>query len=79
MGFNYKACGCANIDEFINRMKTSEDEQLALFTEYIINVHLDDELINLDWRGFARGYNGPAYTKNQYDTKLKNAYLKYAK
>ena len=33
---------------------------------------------NKDWKGFARGYNGPAYWKNMYDTKLKNAYLKYS-
>ena len=27
-----------------------------------------------DWAGFARGYNGSAYAKNQYDTKLAVAY-----
>ncbi len=76
-GFNHKTCGCATIQEFINKMMESEDSQLALFTEYIINSHLDDELKGLDWKGFARMYNGPAYAKNQYDTKLAKAYNKY--
>lgn len=77
MGFNYKACGCKTIQEFVNRMMKSEDEQLELFTTYIINSNLDDELINEDWTGFARGYNGASYAKNNYHTKLKTAFLKY--
>ena len=55
MGFNYKMCGCSTIQEFVNGMYESEDKQLELFTNYIINSHLDDELRNLDWHGFARG------------------------
>ena len=76
-GFNYKLCGCETLQEFINKMYKSEDFHLQLFTQYIKNSNLDDELINLDWKGFARGYNGPSYTKNQYDTKLQKAYNKY--
>jgi len=75
MGFNYKNCGCKTIQEFINAMTESEDKQLELFTNYIINSHLDDELINKDWSGFARGYNGASYAKNNYHIKLKNAYM----
>jgi hypothetical protein len=79
MGFNYKKCGCATLQEFINGMYESEDKQLELFVNYIINSHLDDELINLDWSGFARGYNGASYAKNNYHTKLKNAYVLFKK
>lgn len=74
MGFNYKLCGCKTLQEFINRMNESEEAQLILFTNYIINSYLDDELIELDWNGFASGYNGPLYLKNNYHGKLKNAY-----
>ncbi len=77
MGYNYKTCGCKTIQEFVNRMMKDEDEQLELFTTYIINSNLDDELINEDWAGFARGYNGAAYARNNYDKKLKAAFLKY--
>ncbi|NBT89135.1 MAG: DUF3380 domain-containing protein, partial [Flavobacteriaceae bacterium] len=30
-----------------------------------------------DWAGFAKGYNGPAYAKNAYDTKLAGAYANF--
>lgn len=78
MGFNYAACGCLTLQDFINEMFKSEDDHLACFTAYIKASHLDDELINLDWKGFARGYNGPSYTKNNYDRKLAIAYNSFS-
>lgn len=77
MGFNYKTCGCQTIQEFINKMSKDEDSQLELFTNYIINSYLDDELQNLDWKSFAYSYNGPSYMKNNYDKKLKAAYERF--
>jgi len=77
MGFNWKACGAANLQEFIDDMYKDEDAQLHRFTIYIQKTFLDDELRNHDWAGFARGYNGPQYVRNKYDVKLKNAYVKY--
>jgi hypothetical protein len=74
MGFNYAACGCSTLQEFINDMYASEDLHLQCFTTYIKTEHLDDELRNLDWAGFSLGYNGPLYRKNGYDTKLAAAY-----
>lgn len=77
MGFNYKTCGCFGIQEFINAMYTSEDKQLDLFDNYIKASYLDDELRNLDWAGFARGYNGASYARNNYHIKLAAAYKKF--
>lgn len=74
MGYNYKLTGCKTLQEFVNAMYESEDKQLELFVNYILNTHLDDELRNKDWKGFARQYNGKYYFKNSYDLKLKNAY-----
>lgn len=79
MGYNFRATGCKTLQEFVNAMYSSEDKQLDLFVNYILNEHLDDELRNKDWKGFARQYNGKYYFKNSYDVKLKNAYLKYSK
>jgi len=76
MGFNYKLAGCDTLQEFINRNYESEGEQLKLFVNYIKSALLDDELIRKDWKGFALGYNGPLYWKNQYDSKLKKAFEK---
>ena len=77
MGFNYFLCGFDSVDSFINYLAESEANQLDAFCSYLIKVQLVDELRLLDWKGFARGYNGKYYWKNQYDVKLKNAYLKF--
>jgi hypothetical protein len=52
-----------SIQEFVNKMMDSEQSQLQLFVNYIINSNLDDELQNLDFKGFARSYNGPLHEK----------------
>ncbi len=79
MGFNYKKAGHKNLQSFINAMYQDEGEHLFAFVNYVKNTYLDDELRELDWRGFARGYNGKYYWKNNYHTKLENAYKKYSK
>lgn len=79
MGFNYRVTGCKDIQEFINKMFKDEDSQLELFTNYIINSFLDDELRELDWSGFARAYNGPSYYKYNYHGRLREAYLSFKK
>jgi hypothetical protein len=43
------------------------------------NAGLVDELRRNDWAGFARGYNGPGYADNRYDTKLASAYSNFSK
>jgi hypothetical protein len=78
MGFNWSLCGAASLEDFVNKMYISEDEHLSCFTNYIISTHLDDELKAHDWAGFARSYNGPLYTRNKYDTKLREAFLLYS-
>ena len=79
MGFNYKSCNCHDIDEFVDKMKSSYKEQLKLFVYFIINNDLAKYLRNKDWAGFAKKYNGPEYRQNKYDEKLEQAYLKYKK
>lgn len=79
MGFNYEACGCKSVKEFVTKMKQSERSQLEMFMQFIINNKLDIYLREKDWAGFAKRYNGPGYAQNKYDTKLEQAYLKYKK
>jgi hypothetical protein len=78
MGYHYKACGCKDLQEFINAMYKSEDEHLRLFVNFIKTNGYDAYLRAKDWRSFALHYNGAAYEKNKYHLKLNTAYLKYA-
>lgn len=77
MGFNHEIAGYSTVDDFVDAMKISEGKQLDAAIEFIIHNDLDDELRRHDWAGFARGYNGAAYKKNKYDTKLAAAYDKF--
>lgn len=77
MGFNYKVCGCKSVSEFVDKMSESEGRQLELFARFIKNNKWDVYLRNLDWKGFARHYNGAGYAQNQYDKRLEKAYRKY--
>lgn len=74
MGDNYKICGFSNVEDFVKAMVAGEPQQLDAFVQFVKKSGLDDELRRLDWRGFARGYNGPAYEQNRYHLKLDAAY-----
>lgn len=79
MGFNHALCGFATVGEFVDAMKHSEGKQLDAFVNFVINTGLSDELRRLDWKGFAKGYNGAGYAQNKYDTKMAAAFKKYTK
>lgn len=76
MGFNHALCG-VNLETFVQQMRESETAQLSLMVEFLLNRGLADELQRLDWAGFARIYNGPAYRRNRYDEQLAEAYNKF--
>lgn len=77
MGMNYAQCGCKDIEEFVDKMKSSEEDQLMLTIKFLKNNSLLFYLNNHNWASFARSYNGPSYATNNYDTKLAQAYSKY--
>lgn len=77
MGFNYPACGCKDVGEFVRLMSESEGRQLELFVLFLRGNKWDKFLKDLEWKEFARHYNGPAYGQNLYDRKLASAYAKY--
>lgn len=76
-GFNYKICGCATVDEFVDKMSHSEIAQLELFAKFLIETKQVEYLRKKDWSGFARRYNGPSYAKRGYHTKMANAYRNF--
>ena len=74
MGYHWRSLGYASIIEFVQMMYTSEANHLEALCRFLKRNGLDKALRNKNWAAFAKGYNGVAYKKNQYDTKLANAY-----
>lgn len=79
MGFNHNNCGFSDVFDFVHYMKESELNQIDCFFKFITYIKADKKLIEKDWPGFARMYNGPAYEVNKYDKKLEIAYNKHVK
>lgn len=78
MGSNYKMVGFDSALSMVQDAMESEANQLKQWAAFVKSAGLLDELQRKDWAGFAKGYNGPAYAQNQYDTKLAAAYEKFA-
>lgn len=79
MGFNYKTCGCKNINEFVEKMCASQEQQLLLTLNFLKNSNLIVPLQKRQWATFAKGYNGPGFAQNKYHIKLQAAYNNYLK
>lgn len=77
MGFNFAICGWKSVELFFAAMCQSEDNHLEAFEQYVRNSGLSDELQRLDWDGFAHGYNGPEYRKNDYAGKMWRAHARW--
>lgn len=79
MAHHWKALGYSSVQAFVNAMY-SEQGQLDAFVKFIkADKRLVKALQEKDWVTFSRIYNGPAYQKNNYHTKMKEAYEKFSK
>ncbi|MDE6323632.1 MAG: N-acetylmuramidase family protein [Paramuribaculum sp.] len=76
-GFNWRRCGCASIDEFVEKMSHSERTQLELFAEFVTNSGMLPHLQKKNWSAFARMYNGASYASRGYHTRLANSYARH--
>lgn len=74
LGENHLAAGYETVQEMVRAMMADEENHLAAAVNFIKANNLDDELRAHDWSGFARGYNGPGYRKNDYHTELAKRY-----
>jgi N-acetylmuramidase len=79
IGRNYKACGFSCVEDFVAAHVESEARQLDAFVKFIKANRMDIHLKNKDWSAFAKAYNGPAFEKNRYHIKMKEAYEKFSK
>lgn len=76
-GAHYKMCGCKSVEEMVELMSHSELMQLELFARFIKGSGMLPALRDKDWKTFARKYNGPAYAKRRYHTRMASEYEKY--
>lgn len=77
MGYHWKTCGFETIQKFINAQYSAAG-QLDTFVRFIkADPRLVKALKAKDWTSFARIYNGPAYAKNAYHTKMASAYKQF--
>jgi len=72
-GFNYRQCGCKDVEEMVRLMSDSEAMQLELFARFIKNTGMVKYIRNHDWTGFARAYNGNRAVAS-YSAKIRRAY-----
>ncbi len=82
MGFNYKQAGHDSVSKYFDYISIGEKQQLDCFVNYILldkDKSLLNSLMKKDFTSFAREYNGPGYSKNQYDTKMRNEYARLSK
>ncbi len=77
MGFNYEVAGYTNIDAMITAMVADEDSQILAMAHFIKGNNLAGAMQHKNWEAFARGYNGPAFHKNDYDTRLAAAHARF--
>jgi len=65
--------------EFVEDVKAGEDRQMNQFIGVIEKMGLKQAMKDRDAVKIAKTYNGPAYAKNQYDTKIAAAWNKWDK
>ena len=74
MGTHWRWLGYGSIDALVMEARDGAAGQIRLMVRYIMKANLSQKLQEHDWAGFARAYNGPAYRKHRYDTKMREAY-----
>jgi hypothetical protein len=78
MGAHWAWLGYASVDDLVAEARSGASGQLRLMARYIVKAGLVPPLSEGRWTAFARGYNGPGYRRNAYDTKLAKAHARYA-
>jgi hypothetical protein len=80
MGFNYKACGFADVGEMWDYAKVSEANQVEIAIRFIKSKkELDHALVLKNWPNVALYYNGENFWKHKYHIKLRDEYVKALK
>lgn len=78
MGFNARSLRYESVQTFVEKMYRHEREHLDAFFRFIEVKDLIPLLREQKWAKFAEGYNGSKYKENNYDEKLRRAYLRFS-
>ena len=79
MGYHAVRLGYSSVQDFAARMAKDENEQFEAFVRFLeADPALLKALKAKKWAVFAKGFNGPDYQRNLYDTKLERAYKRHA-
>ena len=78
MGMNFRLAGFNGVEDMVSALCDSEDSQLLALAAFLKSSRLDNSLRIHDWTSLARGYNGPNFAANQYDTKLRGEFQKFS-
>ncbi|MEP4734076.1 N-acetylmuramidase domain-containing protein [Parvibaculum sp.] len=79
MGAHWAWLGYSSVDQLVNVARSGVSGQIELMVRYIEKAGLAAALRRHDWVSFAKGYNGPAYAKWGYHTKMAKAYRRHAR
>ncbi len=79
MGSHWAWLGFGSVTELVNTCRRDVGGQADVMFRFVDKSGLSKALAARDWKAFAKGYNGPAYAKNAYDTKMAAAYKRWAK
>lgn len=77
MGANWKSLGYPNVQALVKAAQTVEG-QVDMMVRFLQVNDLIGAMNRQDWTTVARIYNGSAYKKNAYDTKMADAFRRYS-
>jgi hypothetical protein len=77
MGAHWKWLDFDTVDALAAEARGGLEGQIRLMARYIAKAGLCDAIRKRNWEAFARAYNGPAYARHGYHTKIAAAYERY--
>jgi hypothetical protein len=79
MGAHWRWLGYAGVEALVAEARSDLEGQVRLFARFVEKAGLKERLNAHDWAGFARAYNGPAFARHGYHTKMAAAYGRIAR
>lgn len=79
LGSNCEDAGYKTPQAMVCAFMDDEENQLNATVTLIIAMQIDDDVRAHNWATVARVWNGPGYSKNHYDTKMRDAFAKWQK